>query len=416
MKPKLFLPLLSAGVWLAALAWIFTGFASGYAIDRADYGLFLLSLFIVTLGDLLEIDLRGGRSTPVSNAVVFAIFVVLPPPGVVIVVVPAFFIAFLIRSRALGWGPRFRSTSRRLGNVMVAAVAYQFLASAIPAFGVSRGRLLSQVVAMAISGALYLVIDTGLSATFISNEQRIPFRPVWLGQLQNLLPLHFAFLSVSALIALAHGVLREWALVLFLVPLFAARYSFRRYASIHKTYAQTIRALSKVPELAGYAPDGHSIRVADLAKELARRHGLVDNEVEELEFAALLHDVGRISFEDPTEAPESTSGTAQGVKLAEASATILEQTPYLHRVAKLVRNYERTKGASLGGVDYGGRIAERILKVANAYVELTEEAGPGLRPLAALHQLELQAGTVYDPDVIRSLRQSLELEGLLTGG
>lgn len=411
MKPRLFLAPLSAGVWLAALAWTGAALAGGYTIGRENLGLFVISLAVVTLGDLLEIDLRGGRSTPVSNAVVFAIFVVLPPPGVVIVIVPAFFLAFLVRGRQLGWGPRFRSSSRRLGNVLVSAVAYQFLASAIPAFGVTRGRLLSQVVAMAMSAGLYLVIDTGLSAAFISNAQRIPFRPVWQGQLQNLLPLHGAFISVSALIALAHGVLGEWAFILFLLPLFAARYSFRRYASIHKTYAQTIRALSKVPELAGYAPEGHSARVADLAKELARHHGLLDNEVEELEFAALLHDVGRISFDDPTQAPESVSGTPQGVRLAEASATIVEQTPYLHGVAKLVRDYERPYTESDLTTDDARAIAARILKVANAYVELTEGSGPALRPLAALHQLELQAGTIYDPAVVKSLRAFLEIEG-----
>lgn len=413
MKPRPSLQLLSGSVWALALAWILGAVSGGFDLSSVGYDLYFIAVGVVALGDLLEIDLRGGRSTPVSNAMVFALFVVLPKPGLVAVVVPAFLIAFVIRSRDLGWGPRFRSTSRRLATTLLTYWLYITLASVIPELAVKRGDLISDVIAMVIAGAAYLVLDTGLSAAFISNAQRIPLVPIWRGQLQNLLPLHGAFLSVSALIALAQGVLGQWAFVLFLLPLFAARYSFRRYASIHKTYAQTIRALSKVPELAGYAPEGHSIQVAELAKRLARVHGLLDNEVEELEFAALLHDVGRISFEDPSEAPESVSGTPFGSRLAEASSEIVGQTPYLHRVAELVRDYELPYTSSGGLHDDRAHLSARILKVANAYVELTESAGPRVSSLGALHQLESEAGEVYDPAVVRSLRALLELEGLL---
>jgi hypothetical protein len=406
MKPKPFRTLLLNGVfWLAALAWIALDFRNGYRIDSRVVPLFLIAAGLVVLGDIFEIDLRGGRSTPVSNAVIFALFVVFDPPLVLLVVIPSFLIALVVRSRDFGWGPRYRSTSRRLGTMTFALGFYTSLMLVIPKVAATRDVLLTKTGVMVVAGIVYLLSDTGVSASLISLAQKVPVQPIWRSQLRNLAGLHVAFLSVSALIALAYGVLQHWAFVLFLLPLFAARHAFRRYASIHKTYEQTIRALAKAPELAGYASDGHSSAVADLAKTIARLQGMSDNEVQEVEFAALLHDVGRFFFEDPTDVPESFAGTRAGAQLAEASASIAGQTEYLTKVAGLVREQDKpfSEGPALGA---------RIVKVANDFVELSRE-GPELSALTALHQMELMAGQEYDPMLVRSLRRALELRGVI---
>lgn len=405
MNPKSFLVRLASGAaWLAACGAIIASLAAGYWPDAADSYRLVLAFGIVALGELLEVDLKGGRSTPVSNALVFALFVILDPPvEVVIAVVPAFFVAFVLRAQQLGWGPRFRSTSRRLATTFIALVVYVALDSALPALGVSRGELLSRTIAMIVSGIGYFVVDTAASAAFVARSQGVPFRPVWKGQVQSMAALHAAFLSVSALMALAFDVLREWAFALFLLPLFATRYSFRRYSSIHKTYTQTIRALSTLPELAGYAPPGHSIRVAELATAIARQYGMTDSEVQEVEFAALLHDVGLLSFADPGGAQPASLNDE---KLARASAAILEQTPYLERVARLVR--DRDLPYRSGRLQHVGMLGSRIVRVADDLVELTEEGGPALSTKDALEQIRAFSGTTYDPSVVSALERALD--------
>jgi hypothetical protein len=406
MKLKLFRTLLVNGsIWAAAVAWIWSRFDAGYQLDSNHLPLLMIVLSLVVLGDIFEIDLRGGRSTPVSNAVIFALFIVLDLPEVMLVVVTAFFLALIVRAQDLGWGPRFRSTSRRLGTIMLSLGFYLLFVAIVPPFPGGEGLLLAEAAVMALAGALYLILDTGVSASLISLTQRVPIAPIWRSQLSSLSGLQVAFLSVSALIALAYGVLQEWAFVLFLLPLFAARHAFRRYASIHKTYEQTIRALAKAPELAGYATHGHSTAVADLAKTIARLQGLSDNDVQEVEFAALLHDVGRFFFEDPADVPESFAGTDAGSHLAEASASMAAQTPYLSKVATLVRHQDAS-------FEEASPLGARIVKVANDFVELNRE-GPSFSPLTALHQMELMAGKEYDPLLVRSLRRILELRGTI---
>jgi HD domain-containing protein len=408
MSPQRFLPrLANAGFWLFPISLVFGAYLRGWRPARTQ--LLLLAFVLVALGELLEVDLRGGRSTPVSNAVAFALFVAVPSSlGVVVAVLPAYFVAMAVRARELGWGPRFRSTTRRLGTLLASLAFFHFLSLLIPALPVHGGRALTRTIAMVMAGGFYLVVETGASALFIARAQRIPLAPIWRGQISNRLSLHAALLSVAALMALAEGVLGDVAFVLFLLPLLAARYSFKRYASIHKTYVQTIRALSKVPELAGYAREGHSHEVAELAMNIARDRGLSDNEVEEVEFAALLHDVGKITFDDPDLLPESVTGTSSGVEILEASAQIVAKTPYLDRVAKVIRNQRRFAERSSEDGDAVLMLESRILKVANAYVELTEEGGPALSPGAALRCLDGDTGTVYDAEVVNSLRRVLE--------
>jgi hypothetical protein len=408
MSPQRFLPrLASASLWLFASSLVFGAYLRGWRPARKE--LLLLAFVLVALGELLEVDLRGGRSTPVSNAVAFALFVAVPSSlGVVVAVLPAYFVAMAVRARELGWGPRFRSTTRRLGTLLASLAFFHLMSWAVPALPVHGGRALSRTLAMVVAGGFYLVVETGASALFIARAQRIPLAPIWRGQVSNRLSLHAALLSVAALMALAEGVLGDVAFVLFLLPLLAARYSFKRYASIHKTYVQTIRALSKVPELAGYAREGHSHEVAELAMNIARDRGLSDNEVEEVEFAALLHDVGKITFDDPELLPESVTGTSSGVEVLEASAQIVAKTPYLDRVAKVIRNQRRLTERSPGDGDAVLMLESRILKVANAYVELTEEGGPALSPNGALRCLDGDTGTVYDIEVVNSLRRVLE--------
>lgn len=371
MASKQFRALLaSAPIWMATLAWVVYQFTRGSASLEPS---FLVAVAVVTLGEILEVDLRGGRSTPVSSAVVFALFVVLPPVEVALALLAAFAIGLWFKGRKIGFVAPFRSTSRRLASTLLALWMYQVLIGYIPALPVGDppgGELLKNTMVMMCAGMFQLFLDSAAAAWLIARRQRIPARPLWRGQVWSRLPIHVSFLSVAALMALTYTVLGAAALALFMLPLLAARAAFRRYAAIHKTYVQTVRALSKVPEMAGYAPVGHSTRVAALATAIARDQGLSDAEVEEIEFAALMHDIGLISFDDPSELLERPKRDV----LSEVSATLIGQTPYLTRVATIVRASNGAgETARLVPADEDRVLnSSQIVKIASEFVEAGE--------------------------------------------
>jgi hypothetical protein len=101
-----------------------------------------------------------------------------------------------------------------------------------------------------------------------------------------------AISATGVLITLACQILSLWAVPVVCVPLFFAQLSFRRYARVRVTYQQTIRALSRVTEVAGYTASGHARRVCQLALAIGRDLGMTERELLELEYGALMHDIG----------------------------------------------------------------------------------------------------------------------------
>ena len=67
---------------------------------------------------------------------------------------------------------------------------------------------------------------------------------------------------------------------------------------MHQAYLQTITALVRAMEEKDSYTSGHSNRVAEFACELGRALGLPDDELEILEWAGLLHDIGKIGIRD----------------------------------------------------------------------------------------------------------------------
>ena len=65
------------------------------------------------------------------------------------------------------------------------------------------------------------------------------------------------------------------------------------------TYLQTVRALARVTEVGGYVEDGHARLVGQLAVAVGRDLGMNEPELLELEYAALMHDIGQLSLRAP---------------------------------------------------------------------------------------------------------------------
>lgn len=407
MKSKWFpAPLISGSIWAiaaCALAWQIS--VTGFRPD--DWVAVVVAAFMVALGEVLEVDIKGGRSTPVSSAIIFALFMVLEPAELLMILLSGFLVGVLYKAPQVGIGPRFRSTSRRLGATLVSYLIFRWMTALVMPSLPGANQELLLTLFMVEAAFLELLLDTGASSILIANAHHVPLGHMWMGQLRNRVSLHGAFVSVAALMGIAYPRFGWLTFPLFLMPLLAARYAFKRYASIHKTYVQTVRALSRVPELTGHTPEGHGLRVADIATAIAREQGLGDNEVQDLEFASLLHDVGWLFFSDATDAPESVSGTGEEEQVAEASAALIGKTAYLERVSQIVRDHRKLPGSA----DRNQPIESQILKVANDFVELTETGGPHLSARSALQHLTADVET-YDAEVIRALRRVLERRGL----
>ena len=143
---------------------------------------------------------------------------------------------------------------------------------------------------------------------------------------------------------------------------------------LKQNFLISIKMFSGLMELRGGAMAGHSRRVADLARKLAVRHGLNAKEQQDIFFAALLHDVGKIGFPDSLLArPVSRmSGDDLGHyrKHAIAGESALMPLDELKDVSRIVRSHhERFDGQGFPDGLQGLSIpfGARLLSVANDY-------------------------------------------------
>lgn len=301
-------------------------------------------------------------------------------------------------------------------SLVAAASIYNFLAGVapLPVFHTAQEATGALVPAISIAGfAAMLVTVLGVHTLTQSiravARDRIPFMPVLVGAVRSTGALHMSVLSVGALLAIAYPSLRYWSFPLFLAPLAATQFAFRQFASIRVTYLQTIRALSKVPEMAGYSEKGHSTRTAELSVAIARELGVEDQETAEVEYAALLHDIGRVSIPDPESGLEFVNRT----ELAIVGAGIVRETGHFPRVAEMIEHqhepYRRRGEETNEDVPTGAK----IIKVASAYDDLTKPGGIGVSPWDALERLHAGMAFEYDPSVIQALTRTLEKRGVL---
>jgi len=201
--------------------------------------------------------------------------------------------------------------------------------------------------------------------------------------------------------------IKWWALPIALIPYSFAHSAFKRFQETKTTYRQTIRALARIPEVSGLGIDGHADRTTDIATAVAKEMGLGPVQVEDVEYAGLMHDIGRVSLSEP----QILKAGYTDDDIARWSAEIIAESQYLERVAEQVRDQYEAYRKPGAGDDPDVSIVSRIIRVAAAYDWKVHRSG--MSPLSGLE--ELHGGTVYefDPEVVASLRRLLEARGVL---
>jgi diguanylate cyclase (GGDEF)-like protein len=159
----------------------------------------------------------------------------------------------------------------------------------------------------------------------------------------------------------------------------------------------------KVPELGEHGDD-----VARLALAVGRTMGLADDQLEQLQHAAQLHDVGKIAIPDAIIGKPAALDDSEWEFMRQHTVIgqrIISAAPALARVGELVRaSHERWDGSGYPDGLRGEEIplASRIVAVCDAFdAMVTLRPYNTVLPLEdALFELGRCAGTQFDPAVV----------------
>lgn len=181
---------------------------------------------------------------------------------------------------------------------------------------------------------------------------------------------------------------------------------------VKQSFLTAVKIYSTLMEMRHPILAGHSRRVAALARSMAIRMGMNNMGVQNVFVAGMLHDIGKIGFNDVlltrpvrTMGPEDLDVYRKHPQDGENALMALDE---LAAVSKLVRHHhERFDGLgfpdSLTGHDIP--LGARLLAVANDYDSLQIGTFSALHftPEEARQTLEKDRGKRYDPQVLDAL-------------
>ena len=187
----------------------------------------------------------------------------------------------------------------------------------------------------------------------------------------------------------------------------------RRYIKqLKETYLSALKALAEATDARDSYTQGHSERVAKYAISIAKELSLSEHEMNSLEQAALLHDIGKIAIPDKILhkiGPLDESDWSIMKRHPEHGQRILSKLSFLSETLPLVLYHHMRfdkKGYPVKEKNIKIPLTARILTVADAFDAMTSDRSyrPRLSVKQALKELEECSGTQFDPDVIRAFK------------
>ncbi|MCX8118374.1 MAG: HD domain-containing protein [Desulfobacterota bacterium] len=190
----------------------------------------------------------------------------------------------------------------------------------------------------------------------------------------------------------------------------------RRLKDLKNAYIGVLEVLSKYLESTDRYTKGHSVRVSELAMEIAIAMDLSRKDVENVRVAGLLHDIGKveISGEILRKAAELTTEekeimgehTVKGAYLLTSVGSVLKEVVPIvisHHKYFMDQNVQSNVDPKASDIPLGAR----IIAVADAFDAMTTDRPyrKGMPPWEAMEEIVKNAGRQFDPRVVDAFKQ-----------
>jgi putative nucleotidyltransferase with HDIG domain len=374
----------------------------------------ILTFFIVlsTVAEFMPVDLPVGGNVTIGFPIDFVVILVYGPATAMIVTVFGALIGEIIEGKTRWYKIVFNIAQYAL-SAGIAGIVYQGLGGVVGAVN-----LTNYIVPAAICAIIYFLINSNLFMIVISLAEEIPILFVWKNRIRGAIATYIALAPMGFVMAVVYLSIGIWGIILFFFPLFLARRSFELYTKMRKMYLETIRALAAAIDAKDPYTKGHSERVAKIAVVLATELDLSDRDIENIEYTALLHDIGKIGIDDRILGKSSKLSNEEFKKIKEhpiVGAKIIEPIDFLKDSYKTIyHHHERYNG---GGYPDGLKekdipLCARIIAVADAYDAMGSDR-PYRKKLSKekiLKEFTEQSGKQFDPQIVTALMLILKRE------
>jgi hypothetical protein len=329
------------------------------------------------------------------------------------------------------------NVSQRIVAIALGALAFQALGGALPAsFLDPIARFASQTVQRDLGlffviSSVFFVVNWVLVNTAISLSSERAFREVWNLNTRGVLIYDMVASIVAVLVAWLYIRFQLWVgfgsigLIGIIVPIVAVRHVYDLYHQLEHNGQELLQVMVKAIEARDPYTSGHSLRVSAMSRAVAVELGLPARAIEEVETAALLHDVGKIHEEFAPLLRKEGCLTPEETALmqthSERSADLVGIISKFHGfIQESVRHHhERWDGQ---GYPFGLStktipLGARIILIADTIDAMTTDRPYRKRlPLeVVIAELQKCKGTQFDPELVDVVVASVAVRRLIEG-
>ena len=403
-------------VVLALLALVSIGYAAAKASFAGfdEIALFCIFIILAVLAEVYATRVPAYGWEISSSVAIYlaAIFILGPYLAVILVAVSSVFSEMFLR-----WN------SKR-GERRVSAVAITFNVSQLVVTVSAAGLLLllsfnratlplsmPHDYALAIACFLiYMVLNIAFVTGIVSLTEGKPFfHSAWQSTRQFFV--QYLVLCVSAVLLSVLRSLSVWHVFLALFPLTLVHVSFRGYVKLQTEARKTFEQISRLLDERDHYTAIHSEQVAELAVRIASTMGLPQHQIEDIDIAARVHDIGKVAVPDSIllkPGPLSDEEWEIMRRHPVISAELIEGLEIYGKVVDAVRHeHERWDGSGYPDGLRGEEIPliARIIAAADIHNALSTDRPyrKAFSPERTIEMLRGMRGKDLDPEVADAL-------------
>ena len=374
--------------------------------------IFAFFLAISIFAEFIPVDLPMAGSITIGFPIDFVLILVYGPVLAMLISAISAIISEVLEKKNTWYKIIFNASQYAL-SVGIAGIAYQYVGGVV-----GFQDFFKYILPAALCAFVYCFINLILVTLVIFLDRGGRIATIWRINFKDILSSYLAEAPIGFLMAIVYVEVGIFGILLFFLPLLLARRSFELYAKMRKVYLDTIRALAAAIDAKDPYTKGHSERVAETSIALAQELNLSDKDIENIEYTALLHDIGKIGIADNILGKNSSLTNKEFDKIKEHTvmgAKIIEPVDFLKNSYEAIyHHHEKYNGAGYpdGLKEKDIPLSARIISVADAYDAMGSDRPyrKKLNKVKILKELKDQSGKQFDPEVVKALISVLDRE------
>jgi len=327
----------------------------------------------------------------------------------------------VVASHALNRKPLVKTlfnASQHVLSIVAGTAAYLALGGPVPPSPLEA--VLLPFVGLVV---VYFTINSSLVSGVVALSEEQRFSDVWIANTWSLAGYDVVASALGLAVAWLYDRSGVLSVAIVFLPIAFLRHTYLVNLQLQATNRELLDLMVKAIEARDPYTSGHSQRVSEIARWIAREMGLHFREVEQIATAALLHDVGKIyeefapilRKEGRLSREERQIMDSHPVRSAELVGTISNLRGYVHKCVR--HHHENFDGSGYpdGLVGDGIPIGARIILVADTTDAMMTER-PYRKALTyerVLEELEKHAGRQFDPQVVAAFKRSATVRRLV---